>query len=339
VLLKKPSGKGGVVDFLRTAKPVAPSVLPDVAVINAVDLPQAFVDGLIQPLDGRLDRSVVQDLLPAARAMGTVNDRLAGVPLGLEMQHTVYNTAVFTATPVVWSDVFTKNTRYLFPAKGVNGLVNDATLSQYFSAGGALLDDQNQPAIDNQALLSVLQLYREGVDNGVIDPAILEVAATDDLWPFYLKGGIGMAQVSVKQFLTDRDQLARSAFGPPPVLNQSRKPVPVIRGWVLVLVTNDPGRQKAALNLIEWFLSVNNNAAWNQLNQSIPTRGSSFQQLAGDDPYWAFLSEQLNTARPQPGFSGYDRLGRIIQQAVQEVISGESLPEDAVTTAADALRQ
>jgi multiple sugar transport system substrate-binding protein len=339
VLLKKPSGKGGMVDFLRTAKPVAPTVLPDVAIINAVDLPQAFADGLIQPLDGRLDRSVVQDLLPAARVMGTVTDRLAGVPLGLEMQHTVYNTTVFTATPVLWSDVFTKNTRYLFPAKGINGLVNDATLSQYFSAGGALLDDQDKPSIDDQALLTVLKLYRQGVENGAIDPAILEASAIDDLWPFYLKGSIGMAQVSVNQYLTDRDQLVRSAFGPPPVLNETRKPAAITRGWVLVLVTNDPGRQNAALNLIEWFLSVNNNAAWNQINLSIPSRGSSFQQLAGNDPYWVFLSEQLNTARPQPGFSGYDRLGRIIQQAVQEVVSGESSPEDAVAAAQDALRQ
>jgi ABC-type glycerol-3-phosphate transport system substrate-binding protein len=123
------------------------------------------------------------------------------------------------------------------------------------------------------------------------------------------------------------------------VLNETRKPAAITRGWVLVLVTNDPGRQNAALNLIKWFLSVNNNAVWNQINLSIPSRGSSFQQLAGNDPYWLFLSEQLNTARPQPGFSGYDRLGRIIQQAVQEVVSGESSPEDAVAAAQDALRQ
>ena len=66
--------------------------------MNATDLNQAFSEGLIQPLDGRLDRSIVQDLLPAARRMGTVDDRLVGVPLGLEMEHIVYNTLVFTAT-------------------------------------------------------------------------------------------------------------------------------------------------------------------------------------------------------------------------------------------------
>jgi maltose-binding protein MalE len=103
------------------------------------------------------------------------------------------------------------------------------------------------------------------------------------------------------------------------------------------LVTNDINRQRAALRLIEWFLSTNNNATWNNLNKSIPTRDTAFQQLAGDDPYWAFLTEQLNTAQPQPGFTGYDQVGRIIQQAVEQVIRGEVTPDQATTTAVDAL--
>ena len=91
--------------------------------------------------------------------------------------------------------------------------------------------------------------------------------------------------------------------------------------------------------MIEWFLSTGNNATWNTINKSIPTRDSAYQQLAGDDPYWVFLTEQLNTAQPQPAFIGYDQIGRIIQQAVQQVISGEATPADAVATAIDALAQ
>lgn len=96
VILKKAGGKGGMLDFLRTAKEVAPSILPDVAVLDATDLTQAYAGDLIQPLAGQLDRSLVQDLLPAARRMGTIEDELVGVPLGLEMEHTVYNRLVMT---------------------------------------------------------------------------------------------------------------------------------------------------------------------------------------------------------------------------------------------------
>ena len=337
--LKKATGKGGVVDFLRTSKTVAPSVLPDIAIMNATDLNQAFSEGLIQPLDGRLDRSVVQDLLPAARKMGTVDDKLAGVPLGLEMEHIVYNTLVFTATPMLWTDVLSGNTQYLFPAKGVNGLVNDHTLSEYFSNGGDFLDDQGTPKINEGVLRTVLEFYRQGVESGIIDASILEAATTEELWPTYLQGQAGLTQISVSQYLTDRELLNSSMYAPIPVQTEENIPVAITNGWALVLVTDDPARQKAALNLIEWFLSTNKNATWNNINKSIPSRDTAYQQLAGDDPYWEFLTEQLNTARPHPGFAGYDQIGRILQQAVQQVISGEATPEEATATAIDALTQ
>jgi ABC-type glycerol-3-phosphate transport system substrate-binding protein len=337
VLLKKASGKGGILDFLRTAKEVSPSVLPDVAIMNATELNQAYSAGLIQTLDNRLDRPIVQDLLPAARKMGTVNERLVGVPLGLEMEHTVYNTAIFTATPVLWTDVLSRNTGYLFPAKGTNGLVNDATLSQYFSAGGAFHNDQGALRIDDQILRDVLNFYHQALENQIIDASILEAATTEELWPTYLDGKAGLTQISVRQYLTDRSSLNNSVFAPLPVQGEQDTPVAVTHGWALVLVTDDINRQRAALPLIEWFLSTSNNATWNNLNKSIPTRDTAFQQLAGDDPYWVFLTEQLNTAQPQPGFTGYDQIGRIFQQAVEQVIRGEATPDEAAATAVDAL--
>ena len=106
-----------------------------------------------------------------------------------------------------------------------------------------------------------------------------------------------------------------------------------------VAVTDDVERQQAALSLMEAFMSTSNNATWNSINKSIPTRETAYKQIAGDDPYWVYLTEQLNNAQPQPDFVGYDRIGRIIQQAIQQVISGEATPEDATATAIDALAQ
>jgi ABC-type glycerol-3-phosphate transport system substrate-binding protein len=337
--IKKPSGKGGVMDFLRTAKEVAPSVMPDVVVMNATDLNQAYADNLVQPLDGRLDRSIVQDLLPASRRIGTVDDRLVGVPLGIEIEHTVYNTLTFTDTPMLWSDVLSKNTIYLFPAKGVNGLVNDVTLSQYFSAGGSLVDAEGMPTIDDGVLRDVFGFYEQARELGIIDSSILEAAASEDLWPVYLEGRAGLAQISVRQYLMDRDLLNSTSFAPLPIQDREKTPVTMMHGWVLVLVTSDVGRQDAALRLMESFLATGNNAAWNRINKSIPSRDTAYQQLAGDDPYWEFLTEQLNSARPEPRFSGYDRIGRIIQQTLEQVIRGEATAEEAAATAIDALAQ
>ena len=339
ILIKKASGKGGVTDFLRTAGEVAPSVLPDIAIMDATDLNQAHTDNLIQILDGRLDRSIVQDLLPAARRMGTVDESLVGVPLGLEMEHTVYNTRTFTSTLVLWTDVLSASTGYAFPAKGINGLVNDATLSHYFSVGGELLDGQGLPKIDEQALRDVLSFYQQAHELGIIDASVLEASTVEELWPIYLEAEASLAQISVRQYLTDRDLLTTSAFGPLPIQEPSDIPTSVMHGWVLVLVTDEVNRQEAALSLMEFFLSTDQNADWNEINKSIPIRDTAYQQLAGDDPYWAFLSEQLKTARPEPNFLEYDRVGRIIQQAVEQVIRAEATANEATITALDALTQ
>ncbi len=337
LFLKKASGKGGMLDFLKTAKQVAPSILPDVVIMNATDLEQAYTNNLIVPLDGRLDRTIIQDLLPAARKIGTVNEKLVGIPIGLEMQHTVYNTHTFSsAKSLLWGDILSASTRYVFPAKGINGLVNDATLSQYFSVGGRLLDDQGTPKIDERALQDVLKFYQELLDKKIIDKTILESATPEELWSIYMAGEADIAQISVHQYLTDRETLKNTAWGSV-LKTPDTVPIPIMQGWVLTLVTDDIHRQKIALNLLEWFLSTSNSVTWNSLNKSIPPRDTAFQRLAGNDPYWQFLAEQLNTARPLPNFTGYDQVGRIIQQAIQQVIKGEASPEEATVTAIDAL--
>jgi len=238
---------------------------------------------------------------------------------------------------MLWSTVLSSNTRYLFPAKGTNGLVNDITLSQYFSAGGAFHTDQDTLTIDDRVLRNVLTFYQQALENKVIDPTLLEAATTEELWPTYLQGKAGLAQISVRQYLANRDSFNNSAFAAIPVQNEKDTPVAITHGWTLVLITDDIDRQRAALRLIEWFLSTSNNATWNNLNKSIPSRDTAFQQLAGDDAYWTFLTEQLNTAQPQPGFSGYDQIGRIFQQAIEQVIRGEATPNEATATAVDAL--
>ncbi len=341
VLTKKISGKGGVIDFLRTAKEVAPSVLPDVAIMQATDLHQATVEGLIQPLEGRLDRSIVQDLLPAARKMGTIDERLLGVPIGLEMEHTVYNRLNFEAPPLSWQDVLTSNTRYLFPAQGVNGVVNDLTLAQYFSVGGRFFDDEGAATLDERALREVLEFYQQAVENEVVDATLLEASSSEELWPIYVERQAGITQVTVERYLTDRTLLSNTAVMTLPIRAIDDPPVLITHGLVFVLVadSSDVQRQATALSLIEWFMSSDNNQDWNELKRSIPTRDTSFQAIAGDDPYWQFLAEQLNVAQPEPGFDGYDKLGRIMQQAVVQVISGESTAEEATTIAIDALTQ
>jgi len=337
-VVKKMNGKSGVLNFLRTSKTVAPSILPDIAIMNATDLAQAEAEQLIIPLDNYFDREIIQDLLPVARKIGTVNDKLMGIPLGLDTQHIIYNTNILTNTELIWSDILTNTISYAFSAHGDNGLVDDATLSHYFSMGGKLNNDLISSQIDGPTLEQVLALYQQGIEIGSINVDMSLNKTDEQILLAYLANEINITNITVSQFLQNRQSFADNyGVASLPLKTFNDKAIPITHGWVIILVTDDPDRQAGAVKLMEWFLSTNNNANWSSLSHSIPTRDSAYQQLAGQSSYWQFLADLLNTAEPYPSFNGYNDIGRIMHQAVQQVMNGTASPSEATSTALDTL--
>jgi ABC-type glycerol-3-phosphate transport system substrate-binding protein len=335
VVLKNVSGKGNVLDYLRTASQVAPSILPDVVVLDTVDLASAARAGIVVPLDDLASPLLTKDLLPAALRAGTVDDQLVGVPFEMDVEHLIYNTNKVTSAPISWTDVVSSNVTYVFPAKGRNGLVNDAFLIQYLASGGRLHDDEGRLLLDEQPLRAALDYYRQGEQMGVMPASVLDVSTPDDVWPAYLSAKVGMAHVNSHRFLTDRGVLHSTQFADIPT--RDGIPLAIGRGRVLAIVARDPARQAMAMRLIEWLMSPDSNATWNQATAHLPTRYAAFNLLANDDPYWLFLRHQLEIAVPPPAFPGYDQVGRVLQQAVVEVMTGEATPEVAAAAAVAAI--
>jgi ABC-type glycerol-3-phosphate transport system substrate-binding protein len=335
VVLKNASGKGSILDYLRTASQVAPSILPDVVMLNTVDLASAARAGLVVPLDDLISPNLSNDLLPAARAAGSVDGQLMGIPFEMDVAHLIYNTNKVASPPITWTDVISANTTYLFPAKGQNGLVNDAFLTQYLALGGQLQDDEGRPFLDEQPLRTVLDYYHQGLQAGVIPPDVLEINDADEIWPLYVSAQVGIAHVNSHRFLSDRNVLRSTQFANIPTLDGT--PLTISHGWALAIVTGDPAQQAMALHLIEWLMTPDNNATWNRTTAHLPTRYAAFNLDGDSDPYWSFLQHQLEIAVPQPAFPGYDQIGRVLQQAVVEVLTEEATPEEAAAAAVEAI--
>ena len=335
VMLKNESGKGSVSDYLRTTSQAAPGVLPDLVVLNVVDRAQVARTGIIVPLDGLLSPSLVDDLLPGAYAAGTVDGQLMGIPFEMDVEHLIYNTNKVGSTPIVWTDIISANTTYAFPAKGTNGLVNDAFLIQYLALGGRLQDDEGRPFLDEQALQAALEYYHQGVEADIIPPEVLTVGSPDEVWPDYVAAQVGMAHVNGHRFLSDKSVLGSTEFASIPTHDGT--PLTIGRGRSLAIVTHEPDRQAVAAQLIEWLMATDNNVAWSQVTSYLPTRHAAFVLIGDDDPYWPFLQHQLEVAVPSPAFPEYDQIGRVLQQAVIEVLSEEATPEEAAASAVDAI--
>lgn len=336
VVLKKPYGKGGILDFLMTSSAAAPSILPDIVVIDTTELGMAARAGIVQPLGNLISAELNDDLFPSAILAGQVEGQLVGLQFEADIEHLVYNLAKIEKPPLTWTEVLTPGVTYIFPAAGKSGMVNDAFLIQYYGAGGKLFDETGQPALDQATLAAVLGFYRDGMTMGVIPPEVLEYKSSADCWPVYLSAQVTASNVNSARYLSDRHILLSTGFAPIPT--RDGKPVTINRGWALAVVTKDPDRQATAASLLEWLLNPANNAAWNQAAGHLPTRRSAFEYLDQADAYVTFVYRRLENARPYPSDPGYEQMSRALQQAVQNVLSGQATPEEAAAAVINAIQ-
>jgi ABC-type glycerol-3-phosphate transport system substrate-binding protein len=210
--------------------------------------------------------------------------------------------------------------------------VNDAFLIQYLALGGRLENEDGLPFIEEQKLRAILDYYRLGVEEGFVPADVLDISEPDEIWSSYLAAEVGIAHVTSHRFLEDRGLLHTTRFAAIPT--HDGNPVTIGRGRALAVVNHHVDRQAMAARLIEWFMEPDNNAAWTRATAYLPTRYAVFDKMEDSDPYWSFLQSQLEIAVPPPE---YDQTGRVLQQAVIEVLSQETSPEEAAAAAVEAI--
>ncbi len=333
-VLKKPYGKGGILDFLLTTEAVVPTLLPDLVLVDADELDTAIQAGIAQPLDDLISPDLVTDLYPFARAASTFDGQLYGLQFQADLDHLAYNAGQLTVPPRSWPGVLSNPGPYTFPAGGQAGLVNDDFLTQYLAVRPWPADgDANGAFLEFDSLTAVLQYYLDGVSRGVFPTDILNYHSTDDSWRTYLNGDATLTHVSAHDYLADRDQLPSTAMAPVPAINGAG--APISRGWALALIASDPTRQSLAVEFMTQLMSPQTNADWNKAAGYLPTRQAALALWDEEDSYTRFASQQLQTAQPRPRLVNYTQVAAALQEAVEAIISGSATPEEAAAQAID----
>lgn len=338
-VLKEPSGKGGLLDFLATSGVVVPGLLPDLMILDVDELGTAVQTGLIQPLDGLVPQDLRADLFPFAREAATFDGQLYGLLFQADLDHLVYNTSKMTSPPRSWSNVLSGPGPYLFPAGGKAGLVNDAFLAQYLA-----VRDQSGAAgsvssfLDEDSLVKVLEFYRDAQAGGIVPAKIMTYHSGDDVWSDYAAGQAVLAQVSAHRYLSAMRQSptlggdlleGQSITSVAAVPGVSGLVAPIGHGWALVLVTGDPARQAAAVDWMVQLMSPATHAAWNEAADYLPTRATAMADWGSKEGYSQFIRQQLQAARPRPVLPDYTRVAAALQEAVVAVLNGTATPADA----------
>jgi len=326
-VLKKPYGKGGILNFLLTTSEAVPTAMPDLVAIDTIELKEAAQAGLLQPLDELISAELQEDLFPFAQQAGRFEGQLVGLQFETDIEHLIYNTNKLEKPPLTWTEVLTDKVSYVFPAGGREGLVNDAFIIQYLALGGQLVDETGQPALNAELVTQVLQFYRDGYEMGVIPPSVLEFKTLDDCWPVYLSAEVAMTNVSSGRYLADRKLLMYTRFASIPTRDGNA--ATLSQGWAWAIVTSDPARQALAVQLIEWLMEPENSVQWNLAAGHLPTRRAAFEVLGTEDSYYPFLSRQLAGAHPRLAGAVYSEVARVLQQGVEKVMTGQATPQEA----------
>jgi multiple sugar transport system substrate-binding protein len=335
-ILRKPYGKGGILDYLLTTHAVVPDLMPDLAIIDMNELGTAVQAELLHPLDAFIPEDLIADLFPAVRVAGTFDGQLYALQFQADVEHLVYNTGKMTIPPRSWPGVLSNPGPYIFPAGGQAGLVNDASWIQVLAVQPQLPGAASEDLLlDEASLAAVLQYYQDGVSRGIFPAEILSYHTTDDCWEDYLSDQAALTHVSAHRYMVDRDRLQGSTPAPIPAIDGPA--AAINKGWGLVLVTPDPARQLDAVEFMIQWLAPETNASWNQAVGYLPTRQAALALWDQEDSYVAFVQQQLLEMQPRPMVPNYTQVAAALQDAVESVLTGAASPEEAAAQVIDSV--
>lgn len=329
-ILKKPYGRGGMLDFLTTSSEVVPSLLPDLAALDISEIPQAASAGVLQPLDPLVSSDVKGDFFPFAYQASMYRGKWIAVPFTADIEHLIYNKNIVKRVPPTWDDFLKQRSTLLLPLAG-----DDAFLVQYLGLA-PLFDANDQLTFDVNAASQVLSFFKRAHDLALISDSSVELTNSDSAWPAFAAGRVAMIQGSASSYLAQRDKLQNALYAAMPT--RDGKIAAVASGWAYVVVTDDPARQAAVAQFIQWIVQGEHLAPWLRAANRLPASRSTLALAVEPVEYATFLRDQMENASYLPPTAAYGKASDAWRAAMAAVLKGQTTPEEAARNISDSLK-
>lgn len=324
IQVKAESGESSLYTYLRYAQSMAPTILPDVVLLNTEQLWQAAELGLIQPVDWNgLPRT--NDFFQFARTAVTYHEQTLGIPYAADVLHLVYHTNQIAQAPATWEALMVAGAPYFFAASK-RDYPNESLLLQYVGAGGQLFEDGTVSNPD--ALTALFAFLVQAKAAAVLPSDVLELKSFNDTWSLFTKKNVGFADVSAHVVLAQQDAAADLGFAQIPTVSGAT--ITIAHTWAFALLTPLPEQQQLALELINQLLEPTVHSAWSRATRQLPTQISAYDSALDASPYHEFLHRQLDVAIAIPNGPHFADFARRLQQAQESVLLNQLPVEDAV---------
>ncbi len=325
--------------------------LPDVASIDSFWLPLFLEGGHLQPLNPYWPAEDRADFLPFT--IDTLSDRqgnVYGVWHETDCRVLFYRKDLVPVPPTTWEELIATASRtakergiagYLYNAGRWEATVFDH-LPMFWAQGGELVDPDGRPifglAPHRDRLVNVLTFLRDTVKSGASPRAVLGSNDYKQLSAAAIAGDAAMFLGGNWQIKELKDALTPEEFakwGIAPIPQRAAGPAPTgTGGWIWVVFSKDPVKQRAAAQFVLDVEAPHNAARISQGTGRLPVRRSVYRDNAAfrEEPF-AFFGNLLVAARARPAVPIYNAISRELQLAIGYAIEGTSTPEKAVDEA------
>jgi ABC-type glycerol-3-phosphate transport system substrate-binding protein len=331
---KAVEGSGGMFDYLRTSRPIAPTILPHLLILPVDRLPVATEAGLLQPMETTISDEMVADLYPSAARMVEVDGSMMGYPIFVHnFSHMIYNETLFSdgLQPRRWRALTAVDeAKFAFPAAGTDGAI--LLLQRYFAEGGRVADDDGTPILELEPLTNALIAFEEATVGGTIIPASATMNTLDQVWPLLEDGIATVAQTNVMQFLQQPTLVEGMAYAPMP---GPQKPLtPLLDGWAWALpLSSDEATQDLAIELITFLSKPAQLGAWSEDSGFLPASHAALAEWSIiNTPYMQFINTELAGADEMP-IADHSTIMLALTDAIFSVVSLNQTAIEAAQTA------
>lgn len=334
LLVKKAKGAGGLYDLLSAGHAAAPSVLPDVILLDETDLRSAADEGLIQPLP---DLNLSASTFPFATRGVQMNSTTYGIPFLADIEHMVYNPGVGARPPLSWTAVLSEGYSLLIPAAPLDGLAGDFLLTAYLGSGGAVVDEEGNPVLERARLEELYGFLDSMVEANTLDPEIV-MALADPLacWAGYQERLGSLSVVPAGTYWRTVPRIGESAWIP----TRDGAPAAVAHFWSFAIVATEPHRQEASLQLASWLSESQQMADLSISMSRLPTTGDALSLWTLSSEENEFLTNLLMIAEPGLPATIDQPIRRGLQEGLALLLeSDDATPEEAASRALTALRR
>ncbi len=326
--------------------------LPDVASVDSFWMPLFTEGGHVQPLNAYWPAEDRADYLPfTIRTLSDAQGNVYGIWHGTDCRLLYYRKDLVPQPPRTWAELLDvagriarerKIAGYIYNAGRWEAAVFDH-LPMFWGQGGELVDERGQPVFglppNREKLIGVMAFLRDTVKTGASPRWVLGNTDYQQLTDAATAGDAAMFLGGNWQVPDLRNRLSPEEFakwdGAPIPQKDASMLSTGTGGWVWVVFTRDPVKQRAAAEFIQFVESRDNVPRINMANGQLPVRMSAYRDFAffRDDPWYRKFGEMVAYGKARPTVPLYPSISEQLQLAVGYAVSGEKTPEQAVDDA------